>query len=71
MFKNEDFFYCYSPNLFKYLKMKKGINYICCGLNEKSFQKFWQFKRDEFLLRVLHEYKEQGVKLGIKNNNAV
>lgn len=63
MFNEKDYFYCYSTNLFKFLKADRGISYICCGLHEKTMRKFWQFKRNEELSKALIEYKQVGDKL--------
>lgn len=67
MFNERDYFYCYSTNLFKYLKVKKGIQYICCGFHEKTMHKFWQFKRTEELAKALFEYKDKGNSLKDKS----
>lgn len=66
MFNERDFFYCYSTNLFKYLKVEKEINYICCGLHEKTLRKFWQFVRTKKLEQALKEYGTRGKELKIK-----
>lgn len=60
MFDEREYFYCYSTNLFKYLKIEKKFNYICCGLHEKTLSKFWQFKRTEDLEIALQEYRDKG-----------
>lgn len=65
MLAQNEFFYCYSPVLFRFLKMEKKINYICTGLHEKTFQQFWQFKTEERLIIALAEYKQRGIKLGV------
>jgi len=53
---NKKYFYCYDSKLFKYLKTTKNIPYICTGLNENNFRKFWQFERTKDLDQFLHEY---------------
>lgn len=58
MFTEKDFYYCYSTNLFKFLKHKKGISFICSGLHEKTLCKFWQFQRTDELLKALEEYNK-------------
>ncbi|MCG5252608.1 hypothetical protein [Brevibacillus agri] len=55
---SREFFYCYSPNLYEFLK-RNGLRYICTGLHEKTLRKFWQYRRDERLNGLLAEY-EQG-----------
>ena len=61
--QNKEYFYCYSTNLFQFLKNIKKINYICVGLNENNLKKFWQFKMDENLKKALKEYKNLKVKV--------
>ena len=53
---NSNFFYCYSPVLFKFLQ-NKGFRYICCGMAENTGKKFWQFERCEELSAALDEFK--------------
>lgn len=67
MFNERDFFYCYSTNLFRYLKIEKKISYICCGLHEKTLCKFWQFARTKRLERALLEYGAKGKVLKVNN----
>jgi hypothetical protein len=50
-----DFFYCYSPNLYKFLR-DRGVKFICTGLNESSMRQFWQYPRNEHLDELLTEY---------------
>ncbi|PWW02515.1 hypothetical protein DFQ01_109140 [Paenibacillus cellulosilyticus] len=59
---NQEYFYCYSTNLFRFLKMVKKINYICTALHERSFQQFWLFRSDEPLKDALREYRNNGLK---------
>ncbi len=65
MFSDSEYFYCYSPNLFRFLKMGKKINYICTGLHEKTLQQFWLFKSNEQLIRAMAEYKSRGMEMGV------
>lgn len=65
MFNEKDFFYCYSTNLFRFLKLERKINYNCSGLHEFTMCKFWQFKRDEELNQALVEYRQRGVNMGV------
>lgn len=60
-----DFFFCYSINLFQFLKYSMNISFICVGLHEKSMKKFWLFKRDIYLTQALDEYKKQGIRMGV------
>lgn len=59
MFSENEFYYCYSMKLFKFLRMDRDINFICSGLHEKTMQKFWQFKRTEELNKALKEFSQQ------------
>ena len=52
-----EYFYCYSPNLFRFLTLEKGIRYICCALNENTKKKFWQYKSSPELNISLSEYR--------------
>lgn len=52
------FYYCYSPNLYRFLR-EKGVKYICTGLNESTMRQFWQFYRDEKLSELLAQYQAQ------------
>lgn len=65
MVDQNEYFYCYSSNLFKFLKMEKKTNYICSGLHERTFRRFWQFKRDEELVKALGEYTQRGNNMGV------
>ncbi|AUM66385.1 hypothetical protein C0R09_18705 [Brevibacillus laterosporus] len=53
---SREYFYCYSPNLYEFLK-RKGLRYICSGLHEKTLRKFWQYRRDDKLDGSLAEYE--------------
>jgi len=53
---NKDFYYCYSPILFKYL-YNKNIKYICVGLSENKHNKFWLYHRTEELKEALEIFK--------------
>ncbi len=50
------YFFCYSVPLFKYLKMDKGISFICYALSAKTLKPFWMFEKNEELFRALTEY---------------
>jgi hypothetical protein len=66
MINNSEYYYCYSTNLFKFLKMEKKISYNCSGLHEVTMRKFWQFKRDDELNQALADYKKNGINLGAR-----
>jgi hypothetical protein len=53
-----DFFYCYSTNLYHFLKAN-GQRYICTGLHEKTMNKFWLFAKTPELSRLLDEYDQR------------
>jgi len=50
-----EFFYCYSPVLYRFLR-DKGAKYICTGLNEKTMRQFWQYKQTPSLNGLLDTY---------------
>ena len=52
------FFYCYSPQLYKFLKQEREFRYICTGINPKTNKRFWQFLGTEKLNNALEEYKQ-------------
>lgn len=54
---NNEFFYCYSAKLHSYLKAN-GQRYICAGLNDKTYKKFWQYRRSDELHSLLAEWAE-------------
>lgn len=53
---NNEFYYCYSPNLQAFLQAH-GQRYICAGLNEKTMRKFWQYRRNDELSALLNEWQ--------------
>lgn len=57
MISQNEFFYCYSPMLFNYLRFKKGIPFICTGKHLETHKQFWQFRRNEDLERAVKEYQ--------------
>jgi hypothetical protein len=57
MFTKNEFFYCYSSKLFKFLTKDKGFYYICSGVHDQTKVRFFQFKRTDLLLTALSEYK--------------
>lgn len=52
---NNDYFYCYSPQLKKRL-LDAGERFICVGLNESTQRKFWLFKQGDALAEVLVDW---------------
>ncbi|KJS16574.1 MAG: hypothetical protein VR69_08560 [Peptococcaceae bacterium BRH_c4b] len=63
-----EYFYCYSPNLFRFLTLENGIRYICCALNENTKKKFWQYKSTPELNAALRNYRSM-VKVQIGENS--
>lgn len=49
-------FYCYSTNLFHFLKAN-GQRYNCTGLHTETKRQFWQFNRTPELSALLEEYE--------------
>lgn len=52
-----EYFYCYSVPLFKFLKMDKGISFICYALHDKTLKPFWMFEKNDELKIALKEYQ--------------
>ncbi|PQP90946.1 hypothetical protein CPT76_03780 [Paenibacillus sp. AR247] len=52
-----EYFYCYSIPLFRFLKMDKGISFICYALHDKTPMSFWLFEKNDELKRALKEYQ--------------
>jgi hypothetical protein len=52
-----DLFYCYSTNLFHFLK-GHGQRYVVTGLHEKTMRKFWVFPKTDELKALLTKYDE-------------
>lgn len=52
---NNDYFYCYSPNL-KAKLLTAGERFICVGINETTQRKFWLFAQSDRLSEVLSEW---------------
>lgn len=55
MSNNNEFFYCHSPNLHRYLR-DRGQRYICAGLNVRTKLTFWQYRRSDELSALLDEW---------------
>lgn len=54
---NSNFYYAYSPNLYRHLKAL-GFRYICTGLNESTMRQFWQYERTQELSDALTSYAD-------------
>lgn len=52
----DQFFFCYSSDLHKYIQ-KHNIKYVCAALTENKHRKFWLYMRTEQLREVLNQYK--------------
>jgi hypothetical protein len=50
-----EFYYCYSPVLYRYLR-DSGIKYICTGLNENTKRQFWQYAINDELDGLLKRF---------------
>jgi hypothetical protein len=50
--RKEDFFYCYSINLFHYLKAN-GFYYVVKGFNPRTKKNYWVFERTPEFLEAL------------------
>ncbi|ETT49336.1 hypothetical protein BSK66_26690 [Paenibacillus odorifer] len=55
---NKGFFYCYDYKLKNFLSYKKGIRFICHGLNVRTGDPFWQFEKSDDLQDALNKYKK-------------
>ncbi|MGE7662670.1 hypothetical protein ACQKL6_13365 [Peribacillus sp. NPDC097197] len=53
----KEYFFCYSIPLFKFLKMDRGISFVCYALNDKTLAPFWLYQKTEELTLALKEYK--------------
>lgn len=58
------YFFCYSTNLYEFLRYEKGFKYICTAYHHKTKCQFWLFERSDELNKALDEYAERGKKLG-------
>lgn len=50
-------FYCYSPNLKKYL-CNNGLKFLHIGVHQKTKRKFWVFEGNEALNFYLSEWRK-------------
>lgn len=55
---NKDFFFCYSPQLSKFLE-QEGYNYIVVGVNPKSKQTYSMYQKSEGLSKAINKYRNQ------------
>lgn len=60
MTNTNELFFCYSINLYNFLKKDKQLNYILTGKHIKTDKQFWVFNKNQILLDALDEYKENG-----------
>lgn len=52
------FLYVYDPQLAKFLRYTKGIQFNCTGLNVKTKRQFFQFDKTDDLLSAFDEYEK-------------
>lgn len=57
MLQAKNFFYCYSKNLFLFLK-SRGIEYIHTAYHISSNNQFWVYEKTDELQVELAEYRE-------------
>lgn len=69
MNQNGKYFFCYSTNLYEFLRHEKGFKYICTALHDKTMKRFWLFEKTPELIQALVEYKERGKELGIHDRD--
>lgn len=55
----KDMFFCYSTNLFHFLKGEKNFTYILTARHIETNKQFWIFDKNEPLLKALDEYRLQ------------
>lgn len=53
---NNQFFFVYDPQLSKYLKFEKNINFITTGLNPTSKRQFWMYWQNDEVTSSVNEY---------------
>lgn len=59
----KDMFFCYSINLYDFLKNKKGFAYLLTANHIHTGKQFWIFNKNNELLEALDEYRENGKEL--------
>lgn len=55
---NSEFLYCYSPNLFQFLRFGKCIPFIHTAYHITTKKQFWLFRRTPEVQQALTEYRE-------------
>lgn len=56
MFSENEFYYCYSSKVFRFLNKDKGIPFICTGVHKRTKVRFFQFQRSNELKNALDEF---------------
>jgi hypothetical protein len=51
-----NYFPCYSPNLYKYLKYNHNIPYIIKGINPNTNKTYWLFETTDQLQQILNQW---------------
>lgn len=59
----KDMFFCYSINLYDFLKNQKGFTYLLTANHIHTSKQFWVFNKNDELLKALDEYRENGKEL--------
>lgn len=69
-FNSDELFFCYSPNLYKFLRYKKDIMPIGIKVNQKTHKKYSIFVKSPDLQACLDEWKNNKItgKLAIKGD---
>lgn len=55
----DQYFFCYSKNLYEFLRNENGMNYICRAFHWNTGKAFWLFERTEELRMALAQYDER------------
>lgn len=53
---NNNYFFCYSPNLYREIKHNNNIQYITKGTNPSSGKNFWVFEKTNELKHILDNW---------------
>lgn len=59
----KDMFFCYSINLYDFLKNEKGFAYLLTANHIHTGKQFWIFNKNDELGKALDEYRENGKEL--------
>jgi len=54
-----NYFFCYSPNLYKHLKYNHNISYITKGTNPSTYKDFWVFEKTDQLKQILDTWTKK------------